>query len=238
MTSEKTIFYIGVFDKDGVGGWAEEALRFQNIDDESLYRIGIHPNSQDRAEKFSRQNNWAQDRAKMKAGSFAGLHLFIPEDVAVAESAGEIYDRTEENLVPADQVIVRIRRMLLDIARDVQAGRAPLGLREPIETSEIYTLEALSVPGTIGAKSRCLMLSAKNRRKTHDRVICNFANMTSTAAVCIQSSESRRSIAAVIPLVNALSVRVNLQIVTGQFTPIGFEINIFGYGGVTCNGAI
>jgi phthalate 4,5-dioxygenase len=148
VTSEKTIFYIGVFDKDGVGDWADQAQRFQNIDDESLHRIGIHPNSPDREEKFSRANNWGQDRAKMKAGkAFAGLHLFIPEDIAVAESAGAIYDRSEENLVPADQVIVRIRRILMDIARDVKAGRQPLGLRDAVDTSAIYTAEATLQPG-------------------------------------------------------------------------------------------
>jgi hypothetical protein len=142
VTSEKSIFYIGWFDEQGDAALRDQSMQYQNIDRASMLRIGIDRDSTDREEKFSRANNWAQDRAKMKAGNaFAGLPLFIPEDIAVAESAGKIYDRSEENLVPADQAIVRIRRMLLGIARDVQEGNAPLGLATPVDTSEIYTQE-------------------------------------------------------------------------------------------------
>ena len=47
------------------------------------------------------------------------------EDAAVALSMGPIYDRSREHLVPADAAVVRMRRLLLDAARAVEAGEDP-----------------------------------------------------------------------------------------------------------------
>lgn len=142
ITSEKCVFYIGMFNDQFVDTQAIEGARYMNVDEDSLERLGIGRDSTGREAKFSRANNWAQDRSSMSDGTlFTGLPLFIPEDIAVAESAGPIYDRSEENLVPADQAIVRIRRILLDAARNAEAGRLPLGVERPVDTAQIFTQE-------------------------------------------------------------------------------------------------
>jgi hypothetical protein len=98
--------------------------------------------------KAGRENNWMQNREGMKAdGLFSGLQLFIPEDVAVAESMGGIYDRTEENLVAADLAIVRIRRILLEMARDVLDEQQPIGRRTPVDTADIYCRDVVLEEG-------------------------------------------------------------------------------------------
>jgi len=146
VNSHRTIFYIGVFDLDlalDTESKRNEARAFQGLDPENMAHLGISRETCDRPDKFGRANNWMQDRASMRSGaSFTGLSLFIPEDIAVSESMGSIFDRSTENLVPADVPIVGIRRILLEMVRDVQAGRKPIGLRSPVDTSKIVCREA------------------------------------------------------------------------------------------------
>lgn len=147
VTSHRTIFYIGVFDRDLPLDTEEkrnEARAFQGLDEADMTRLGISRETCDRADKFGRANNWFQDRESMRSGKrFTGLPLFIPEDIAVAESMGSICDRTQENLVPADIPIIGIRRILIELAKDVQAGRTPIGLRAPVDTSKIVCTEVM-----------------------------------------------------------------------------------------------
>ncbi len=142
VTSERTIFWLGFFNENYQGDDWVGAMRYTSTDPETLDRLGNSRETWHLPGKADVHNNWMQDREAMRRdGLFTGLQLFIPEDIAVAESMGAIYDRGEENLVPADQVIVRIRRILLDAARDVAAGRKPVGTREPIDTSKIVAFE-------------------------------------------------------------------------------------------------
>lgn len=142
IDTHQTIGYLGNYDN----AWTspdqpEAAKRFMSLDDETLDRLGFSPATANKRDRASRENNWHQDRDGMREGRFTGMPPFIPEDVIVAESMGSVYDRTEENLIPADQVVVRIRRILMEMARDVQEGRAPIGVRSPIDHSRIYVGE-------------------------------------------------------------------------------------------------
>lgn len=142
IDSHRTIGYLGNYDS----AWTtpEEplaAMRFMSLDPETLGRLGFSPETCDSPGRASRDNNWYQDREGMRNGRFTGMPPFIPEDIIVAESMGAIYDRTQENLIPADQVVVRIRRILMDMARDVQEGRKPIGLRSPVDYSNVYVGE-------------------------------------------------------------------------------------------------
>jgi phthalate 4,5-dioxygenase len=77
----------------------------------------------------TRENNWLQDREAMRMGkTFSGLINFSPEDAAMVASQGEIYDRSWENLVPADLAIARARRVQLENMRAVQNGEPARGL--------------------------------------------------------------------------------------------------------------
>jgi nitrite reductase/ring-hydroxylating ferredoxin subunit len=77
-----------------------------------------------------------QDRAAMKAGSFAGFKGgLLPEDIAIALSMGPIANRTGEHLLPVDRNIVRMRSQLLRAAREHLAGERPFGAGPSIDYS-------------------------------------------------------------------------------------------------------
>lgn len=76
--------------------------------------------------KHGREQRWGQDRAEMKRGSFSGFREhFIHEDFAVAESQGVIADRSQEFLASSDRAVVRLRRLLVDSAKDHRDGKLP-----------------------------------------------------------------------------------------------------------------
>lgn len=75
--------------------------------------------------RFGEAEAWGQDRTRMREGSFTGVHGVIPEDSFVALSMGPVLDRSHEHLVPADALVIRVRRRLLQAARDLQAGVEP-----------------------------------------------------------------------------------------------------------------
>jgi phthalate 4,5-dioxygenase len=74
--------------------------------------------------RWTEHERWGQDRTKMHE-SFTGIKGVLQEDIAMTISMGPIYDRTRENLVPADQLIIRMRRRLLQAARDLRQGIEP-----------------------------------------------------------------------------------------------------------------
>jgi phenylpropionate dioxygenase-like ring-hydroxylating dioxygenase large terminal subunit len=80
-----------------------------------------------------------QDRKAMAEGkSFAGFRGGNRvQDAAVQMSSGQLYDRATEHLVPADLAIIRLRRVLADSVRRLEAGEQPLGLGEGCDFSQI-----------------------------------------------------------------------------------------------------
>jgi phthalate 4,5-dioxygenase oxygenase subunit len=74
------------------------------------------------------ENTWHQDRKAMKEGHFTGFTRFLPfEDFIVEESMGPIVDRTREYLGSSDQIIIRVRRLMINAAREFQRGKPALG---------------------------------------------------------------------------------------------------------------
>lgn len=77
----------------------------------------------------NRDNDYEMDREAQRRGeSFTGIPDFAMQDAAVQESQGRIADRTLEHLVSSDNGIIVTRRMLLEAARDNQAGKPIPGL--------------------------------------------------------------------------------------------------------------
>lgn len=77
----------------------------------------------------NRGNDYHLDRAAQRRGdNFTGIPSFAMQDTAVQESQGRIADRTLEHLVSSDDGIIVTRRLLLDAARDNQAGNPIPGL--------------------------------------------------------------------------------------------------------------
>jgi phenylpropionate dioxygenase-like ring-hydroxylating dioxygenase large terminal subunit len=72
------------------------------------------------------ENGFFQDRDSMEL-NWTGLKGLEQEDAAIGLSYGPIFDRTEENLVTADLAVVKLRRRILQAARDVKEGRPALG---------------------------------------------------------------------------------------------------------------
>ena len=71
------------------------------------------------------ENDYLMDRQAQKERSFTGIEGIAQQDMAVTESMGEIYDRTQEHLGTSDRAVIAMRRMLLKAARDLADGVEP-----------------------------------------------------------------------------------------------------------------
>jgi phthalate 4,5-dioxygenase len=119
---------------------------FVPIDDEHNYqynvKFGVAPISDWRHRQLAsqytdddlkaashRDNNWLQDREKMKRGSFTGIDIVRNQDMAVQESMRPIYDRSKEHLGVSDTAIIRMRKRMLDAVKAFRDnGAQPIGL--------------------------------------------------------------------------------------------------------------
>jgi len=73
------------------------------------------------------QNRWLQDRDGIAVGkTYTGLYGTTMQDIAVQESMGPIQDRSIEHLGMTDKAIVRMRRILLNLARQAADGKEPV----------------------------------------------------------------------------------------------------------------
>ncbi|MFK4040315.1 Rieske 2Fe-2S domain-containing protein [Nonomuraea wenchangensis] len=105
----------------------QEILTYYGIDDIAKNVYGAGREFHDLPDRPNKSNNWLQDRAAMKNGSFTGLYRFIPEDFAVSASMGRVERFPVEHLVPADLAIARFRRQMIDNVQRVQKGEDPRG---------------------------------------------------------------------------------------------------------------
>jgi phthalate 4,5-dioxygenase len=79
--------------------------------------------------KASAGNDYFMDRSSKL---FCGILSNPLQDAAVQESMGAICDRTREHLGPADAMIIRVRRRLLEAARALrEKGLKPPGVAQP-----------------------------------------------------------------------------------------------------------
>ena len=97
----------------------------------------------------TRENNYLQDRAAMKAGNFTGIQG-IPEpghrDVG---GMGPIGDRTRERLGASDVAVAAFRRLMVEAARAMQNGGPAIGTTSPrIPHATISSYEGV-VPKTV-----------------------------------------------------------------------------------------
>jgi len=77
----------------------------------------------------NRDNDYMIDRAVQASGrSFTGMKGLGIQDCAIQESMGPIADRTAEHLGVSDTAIIQIRKALLQMVRDHEAGRTPPAL--------------------------------------------------------------------------------------------------------------
>ena len=74
-------------------------------------------------------NNYNIDRDLQRASSFTGIVGIRAQDAAMTESAGAIVDRSLEHLGTSDTAIIKMRRLLIDSARNLENGIEPPGGR-------------------------------------------------------------------------------------------------------------
>jgi hypothetical protein len=86
-------------------------------------------------------NDYLIDRADQRSSSYSGINGIAQQDMAVTESMGHVMDRTHEHLGTSDKAIIRMRRMLIQAAKDLAAGIEPLGLDPALPYTSIRSAE-------------------------------------------------------------------------------------------------
>jgi len=79
----------------------------------------------------NRENDYLIDRQVQRTESYTGIKGIRDQDHAVQEGMGPIVDRTAEHLGSADTAVIQVRRLLLSLVADVQAGREPYAAQHP-----------------------------------------------------------------------------------------------------------
>jgi hypothetical protein len=57
--------------------------------------------------------------------NFTGIKGITEQDLAMTQSMGAIYDRTNEHLGTSDVAVIHFRRLLLTLAQELEKGREP-----------------------------------------------------------------------------------------------------------------
>jgi phenylpropionate dioxygenase-like ring-hydroxylating dioxygenase large terminal subunit len=90
--------------------------------------------------KANKRNHYLIDREVQRTQTFSGIptEMGRAQDAAMTDSMGVIVDRTEEHLGTTDAAIIRMRRRLIQGARDLQNGIEPYAASHP----EVYRVRS------------------------------------------------------------------------------------------------
>jgi phenylpropionate dioxygenase-like ring-hydroxylating dioxygenase large terminal subunit len=123
LDDEQTWVYNWMYAKDGTALLPEEVLAEQVETGRSADDLlpGYRP-------KRNRSNDYLMDRQAQRTESYTGIRGINTQDMAIQESMGPVADRSAEHLGSSDRAVIATRRLLLQVARDVAAGREPPGL--------------------------------------------------------------------------------------------------------------
>ncbi len=103
---------------------ADELLRYQQGGFGQFAELGP-----DYVPIRNRGNDYLIDRDEQKHRSFTGVKGIAEQDAMAQDSQGLIVDRTREKLSPTDVAVVRFRRVMLEAAKALQAGKEPVAAR-------------------------------------------------------------------------------------------------------------
>ena len=94
------------------------------------------------------ENDYQIDRDVQKSTLFTGIENFVSQDLMATESMGPVYQRSQEHLGQTDKAIIRMRRMLLQAARDLdERGIEPPATHPSPELSRVYSAEKILARG-------------------------------------------------------------------------------------------
>jgi phthalate 4,5-dioxygenase oxygenase subunit len=101
----------------------------------------------------TRENDYMQDRAAMKAGNFTGIAGIPNQDIAMWEGMGPISDRSQERVGASDVAVVAFRRLMVEAARQMAEGGPAIGTTGPrVAHATISSYEGV-VPKTTNWRS-------------------------------------------------------------------------------------
>jgi hypothetical protein len=92
------------------------------------------------------ENDYLLDREKQRAFNYTGIVGTGEQDMAVTESMGPIYNRSQEHLGTTDKAIIRMRELLLQAARELEQGIEPPGLDPMYPYNLIRSAEKILAP--------------------------------------------------------------------------------------------
>jgi len=101
----------------------------------------------------NKSNDYLIDRQLQKTRSYTGIQGVSEQDAAVQDSQGPIADRTREHLGPTDLGIMHFRKLIMEVARALQAGNSPTHLahqdRYAVRSGGCVTHQAKDLPAVM-----------------------------------------------------------------------------------------
>jgi phthalate 4,5-dioxygenase oxygenase subunit len=96
--------------------------------------------------EYTAENDYGIDRDEQRSTTYSGVAEFASQDLMVTESMGPIYDRTQERLGTSDKAIIRMRRLLITAAKQVQEGGQAPATSSDHDYREIRSAEKILEP--------------------------------------------------------------------------------------------
>ena len=90
--------------------------------------------------RANKANGYAAEGFENEKQPWMRIKYFQDQDIGMTESMGPLYDRTQENLGNSDLVVTRMRRRLIEAARDFARGIEP-----PAQNPADYRLRPVSM---------------------------------------------------------------------------------------------
>src|SRR3989304_4512808 len=109
-------------------------------------RPGAFLNGQ-RVREYTPENDYKIDRESQKSKLYTGIENFVSQDLMATESAGPIWDRSQEHLGTTDKAIIRMRNILLKAAKDLAKGIEPPATDPSLPYKSIRSAEKVLAPG-------------------------------------------------------------------------------------------
>jgi phthalate 4,5-dioxygenase oxygenase subunit len=88
-------------------------------------------------------NDYLIDRGLQRGTTYTGIPGIQEQDLAVTESMGPIYDRSQERLGTTDRAIIRMRQLLIQAAQDLERGIEPPGLDPAFDYTRLRSTEKI-----------------------------------------------------------------------------------------------
>jgi phthalate 4,5-dioxygenase oxygenase subunit len=93
------------------------------------------------------ENDYQIDRDYATSPFYSGIRDFGSQDLAMTESPGKIWDRSQEHLGTTDKSIITMRKILLKAAKDLANGIEPPAIDPGLPYKEIRGAEKVLEPG-------------------------------------------------------------------------------------------